>query len=166
MANKVREEGDFTYWDDGAQRYAKGNSLGKAPGSLAKRHPKAAVPIQDLSVSKRRELSVKGGNATAAKRRNWVSEAYASALLTHPDSNKEIDGLRMLAEAAFLQANDAEGGGAAVRARDQFIREYTGGQQPATVDARQVHITVTGEAASEMGRVTRLLEAVDEDGRE
>ena len=40
MANLVRQEGDFTYWDDGAVRYAKGNSLGKSPGSLAERNGK------------------------------------------------------------------------------------------------------------------------------
>lgn len=38
MANLLKREGDFTYWDDGAVRYAKGNSLGKTPGSLAERN--------------------------------------------------------------------------------------------------------------------------------
>ena len=169
MATLEREEGDYTYWSDGAQRYAKGNGLGKAPGSLAKRHPKASTQFDKLTVSKRREISSLGGKAKYSQHKERVATAFAQSLLTHPDSKTEEDGLLMLAEAAFIQANDAEGGGAAVKAREHFIQEYTGGKQAATVvDARQIHITVSPEVKGRLGSMLELLSAdvVDAEVRE
>lgn len=167
MATLEREEGDYTYWSDGAQRYAKGNSLGKAPGSLAKRHPKSGKPFNQLRPSKLKVIQSNGGKANYARKKLLVAEAYASALReTHPDSLTEEEGLQMLAEATFIQGNNPEGGGAAVKAREQFIQEYTGGKQASTVvDARQIHITVSPDVAGRLGSLAELLrvDAVDED---
>ena len=162
MAHKIREEGDYTYWSDGAQRYAKGNSLDKAPGSLAKRHPKA-VSFDKLTVSKRKAIASNGGKATWDKRREKVADAYAYALRSsHPDIGTEQAGLREIAEASFVQATD-DSSAAAVKARAQFLEQYTGGKrEDKQVTATQINITVSPGAGSDLSRFAQLIPEVIE----
>ena len=162
MATKIREEGDYTFWDDGAQRYSKGNSLGKAPGSLAKRHPKAATTFDKLTVSKRRDIASSGGTAKYEARRIAVSDAYAFALRdSHPDIRSEEKGLRELAKANYTQANQDDGS-AAVRARAQFIEQYAGKpKDDRVVSATQVNITLSPGVGTDLSRFAQLPHVID-----
>lgn len=170
MATLEREEGDYTYWSDGSQRYAKGNSLGKAPGSLAKRHPKSGKAFDKLSPSKRRIISSNGGKANWARKKQQVAEAYAAALReTHPDYISEEEGLQEIAEAEFIQATDSEGGGPAVRAREHFIQEYTGGKQDsqATEEHKHLHITISqGVEVEQRHMMAQLMDVVEGETRD
>ena len=169
MATLEREEGDYTYWSDGAQRYAKGNSLGKAPGSLAKRHPKAATSFDKLPLSKVKAMASNGGRGKYAARRRAITEAHAYALSsTHPDLHTEQDGLRELAESSFLQAK-GEQGGPAVKAREQFFQEYTGGRQEtqATEEHKHLHITISpGVEVEQRDMMKQLMDVVEGEARD
>ena len=170
MATLEREEGDYTYWSDGAQRYAKDNSLGKAPGSLAKRHPKSGKPFNKLPLSKRQAISSNGGKANWAKKKERVASAYAAALReTHPDYQTEEEGLLELASAAFIQGSDDSGGGPAVQARAQFIQEYTGGRQDtqATEEHKHLHITISpGVEVEQRDMMKQLMDVVEGEVRD
>ena len=170
MATLEREEGDYTYWSDGATRYAGGNSQGKQKGSLAKRPPYAATRLDKLPPRKLKEIQSSGGKANYARKKVLVAEAYALALKeSHPDSVTEEEGMLMIAEAEFIQATDGEGGGPAVKAREHFIQEYTGGKQQPTVDARQQHVHLTispGPAAEQKRLMADLMEVVEGETRE
>ena len=106
MAQLVKVEGDYSYWDDGSVRYAEGNSLGKQRGGLAKRHPKATTPEQRVAIGLgRRRQKVAPDRLSDAEHRRQVSlDALGQALRTHPDAITEEDGLRMLWAARVEQA--------------------------------------------------------------
>jgi len=78
MAELVRQEGDHTYWSDGAVRWAHGNSKGKQPGSLARRHPKAAAPI--ATAAQGRALGKKGNEIKAERWRAAAQKGMVEAL--------------------------------------------------------------------------------------
>ena len=163
MAHKIREEGDYTYWSDGAQRYAKGNSLGKQAGGLAKRHPKAATSFDQLTVSEGKAMGKLGGKAKWEAKRTAISDAHAYALRSsHPDARTEEQGLRLLAEAEFTQGNEGEGA-SAVKARAQFYEQYTGGKrEDKTIAATQINITVSPGAGNDLSRFAQLIPDVIE----
>lgn len=75
MAELLKEEGDFTYWDDGSVRYAKGNSLGKQPGAKA---PGSKLPPALL------EHMIQSADQAVAmnqrKQEKWLEEAQAGML--------------------------------------------------------------------------------------
>ena len=160
MATLERQEGDYTYWSDGATRYAKGNSLGKAPGSLAKRHPKSAPALDKLPVSTLRKLQSNGGKASYKRKRDLIAEAHAVVLREmHPDYQTEEEGLRTLAEAAFIQASDENGGGPAVKARAQFFDEYAQRKQEDVKQQQlqQINITISPGVEAGQQRLTQVL---------
>ena len=166
MATLLRQEGDYTYWSDGAQRYAKGNTQGKQAGGLARRHPKASLPFDQRPKHERKHIAKLGADARHKARRVAVSDAHAYVLRsTHPDARTEEQGLRMLAEAEFTQGNEAEGG-SAVRARAQFYEQYTGGKRDdRVIDARQVHITISPGVEQDQKRLVHNLlgDTIDEE---
>jgi len=126
MATLEREEGDYTYWSDGAVRYAGDNSQGKQKGSLAKRPPYAAERIDKLPPRKQRQVRSNGGKASWEKRRLAIAESYAVALREiHPDYQTEEDGLLDLARAAIEQGTDSEGGGPPPHTRTHRTDRHT-----------------------------------------
>jgi hypothetical protein len=99
MAKLIKQEGDFTYWDDGAKRYAKGNSLGKTPGALAERNAK----YQDKAIEALAQLSPK--QAQALKRRK--NGHAIGAALADVRQGKQTERKRLAqfeAEAGLLRA--------------------------------------------------------------
>ena len=173
MAHKIREEGDYTYWSDGAQRYAKGNSQGKQAGGLAKRHPKAGIYFDKLAPHKLADITKQGRDAQDRTRRAKVRDAYAHALRSsHPDIGTETAGLHEIAEAAFVQATD-DSSAAAVKARAQFIDMYAGTpKQDKHVVATQINITLSPGTGNDMSRFAQSIpitvegEVVEEPGHE
>lgn len=162
MATLIREEGDYTYWDDGAQRYASGNAQGKAPGSLAKRHPQASMPwaTNGEGLRKAKDDSANGKIAQRMNketRRNVSKLALQEALLLHPDSAKEQDGLRLLWEARVEQAGDSEGGSAAVRSHKMIEDTWSGTTQDKQVQTNtQVNITLSPGVGTDLSRFAQL----------
>jgi len=171
---KLRTEGDYEYWEtadhEKYKRYAEGNSKGKQPHALASRHPKSGKPFNKLPLSKRQAISSNGGKANWARKKQQVADAYASALReTHPDYITEEEGLQEIAEAEFIQATDSEGGGPAVRAREHFIQEYTGGKQDtqATEEHQHLHITISpGVEVEQRHMMAQLMDVVDGESRD
>ena len=165
MATLEREEGDYTYWSDGAQRYAKGNSLGKAPGSLAKRHPKSDAFTPATA-------KIHGANGHIAKRvkreeRRLVSlAALNEALVIHPDSDTTQEGLANLWAARIEQASGHDG--PAVNAHEMIERVWSGERdksQPTV--ATQVNITISpGVEVEQRHMMRQLMDVVEGEARD
>lgn len=169
MANKVREEGDYTYWDDGAVRYARGNSLGKTPGALAKRPPYAAklLHLQDktngkgkhgLTVSQRGVLA-KRANATRTRElakaaaEAGMLEAARSSSPSNPNVPTEAWGI--LAENLTERVLAEDNTGHAVAAVKQLgsMTGYQTQEKGQTVNIAQQVVVIAEERLGELDGV-------------
>lgn len=126
MAKLVREEGDHTYWSDGAVRWAYGNSMGKQPGSLAKRHPKAAAPI--ATAAQGRALGRKGNEIKAETWRSAAQDGMVKALEETgkiPQGSGPAEAFGAIVSSQTGMATDPELGRAATGAA-RFVAESVG----------------------------------------
>jgi hypothetical protein len=161
MAKKLRTEGDYTFWSDGSQRYARGNSQGKQVGALAKRPPYAAKAWKQQGKAAK-EANEQGQIVRALKReeRRKISlSALGEALVLHPDSHKQQDGLRMLWEARIEQASGADG--PAVKAHEMVEEVWSGKQAtpPAVQQAgdTKILISISPGVEADQRRLTAAL---------
>jgi hypothetical protein len=164
MAKKLRTEGDYTFWSDGSQRYAKGNSQGKQAGTYHTRPPQAARQwdTQGEGLAKAKADNEQAQLSTAIKReerRKLSLNALGEALVLHPASHKQQDGLRMLWEARIEQASGADG--PAVKAHEMVEEVWSGKQAtpPAVQQAgdTKILISISPGVEADQRRLTAAL---------
>ncbi len=141
--------------------YAPGNSLGKKQLSAAELPPwfkraGAATVIK----SSRRSLEMHEAKALKREDRRKLSlNALGEALVLHPDSNKQQDGLRMLWEARIEQASGADG--PAVKAHEMVEEVWSGKQAtpPAMQQAgdTKILISISPGVEADQRRLTAAL---------
>ena len=153
--------------------YAHGNSLGRRALTAAEAAPwlvKGRTATGIKTTARARKLGKMGGERKRDLRRERITEAHANALSSaHPDLQTEEDGLKMIAEASFMQATDENGGGPAVKAREQFFQEYTGGRQDtqATEEHKHLHITISpGVEVEQRHMMRQLMDVVEGEVRD
>ena len=165
MAQLVKIEGDYSYWDDGSVRWAADNSLGKQKGALAKRHPLAAPSWGQAGAGLRKAKADgrKGQRVSTEVRRQASLDALAEALKLHPDSKTVQDGLRMLWAARVEQAGSPDARGAGVKAHEMIERVWSGPlpKDPTVVLAPVVQLSVEAVAYLEELRVRREANVVE-----
>ena len=118
---------------------------------MAKRNDKYSFTQDNAKENNARSLAVRRMNKE--ERRNVSNLALQEALLLHPDSAKEQDGLRMLWEARVEQASDSEGGSAAVRSHKMIEDTWSGSKdQDRQQTNKQINITLTPGTGSDLAR--------------
>ena len=163
MADKLlREDKDYRYFvtDEGDEyrRYNVGNSLGKAPHSLADKHPKAEKALkakirgngnsQPLAPHEWGAAMQAFKGESQAKREAKVKAAVTEALMSHPDTVTDYDGLVIMSKAQFELASDSEAGSHSTKAADWLLTRGGYVKEKRSIGtAIQVNVTMDENAA-------------------
>ena len=145
MANLVKQEGDFTYWDDGAVRYAKGNSLGKTPGSLAERNGK----YQEKAIQALAQLSPKQAQALKEHKNGHAIGAALADARRENQTARKLEAQRQ-AEQAMMHAAAASSPG------DARVPAEAWGLLAGNLTERALLEENTGHAVSAVGMLGKM----------